>query len=103
MSPPSKNSCQPCPPQIEHTSKPPESTIQTFDILNISQFFIEHIYIAYSTTFDWTVLDAVSKEVLGTFSDEVIRVKGTNTPDLRKSGKLVQNSVDQRAIRARQL
>lgn len=52
---------------------------------------------------DWTVLDAVSKEVLGKFSDDEIRVKNTNTPDLRASGKLVQSSVDQRAIRARQI
>ena len=52
---------------------------------------------------DWTVLDAVSKEVLGTFSDDEIRVRNTNTPDLRASGKLVQSSVDQRAIRARQI
>ena len=50
---------------------------------------------------DWTVLDAVSKQVLGVFSDEEIRVKNTNTPDLRQSGKLVQSSADQRAIRAR--
>jgi len=52
---------------------------------------------------EWTVLDAFSKEVLGTFTDDEIRVKNTNTPDLRQSGKLVQSSVDQRAIRARQL
>ena len=51
---------------------------------------------------DWTVLDAVSKEVLSTFSDDEIRVKNTNTPDLRASVKLVQSSADQRAIRARQ-
>lgn len=51
---------------------------------------------------DWTVLDATSKELLGSFSDKEIRVKDTNTPDLRQAGKLVQNSVDQRAIRARQ-
>ncbi len=51
---------------------------------------------------DWTVLDAVSKEVLSTFSDDEIRVKNTNTPDLRASVKLVQTSADQRAIRERQ-
>ena len=50
----------------------------------------------------WTVLDAFSKEVLATFTDDEILVKKTNTPDLRSSGKLVQKSVDERAIRARQ-
>lgn len=49
----------------------------------------------------WTVLDAATKEVLGSFSDKDILVKKTNTPDLRASGRLVQKSVDQRAIRAR--
>jgi len=49
----------------------------------------------------WTTIDAISKEVLGTFSDSEILVRGTNTPDLRQSGKLVQKSVDERAIRAR--
>ncbi len=51
---------------------------------------------------DWLVCDAVSKEILGTFSDDEIRVKNTNTPDLRASGKLVQSSVNERAILARQ-
>lgn len=49
----------------------------------------------------WTVLDATSKTVLGTFSDEEILVKNTNTPDLRDSGRMVQRSVDERAIAAR--
>lgn len=49
----------------------------------------------------WTVLDAVTKEVLGSFSDDEILVQKTNTPDLRTSGRLVQRSVDERAIRAR--
>ena len=49
----------------------------------------------------WTTLDSFSKEVLGTYSDAEILVKGTNTPDLRSSGRLVQKSVDERAIRAR--
>uniref|UniRef100_A0A7S2A6T0 DUF1995 domain-containing protein n=1 Tax=Ditylum brightwellii TaxID=49249 RepID=A0A7S2A6T0_9STRA len=49
----------------------------------------------------WATLDATSKEVLGTFSDSEILVRGTNTPDLRPSGRLVQKSVDERAIRAR--
>lgn len=49
----------------------------------------------------WTVLDAQSKSVLGSFTDEQILVDRTNTPDLRTSGRLVQKSVDERAIRAR--
>lgn len=49
----------------------------------------------------WTVLDAETKHVLGSFSDDEILVKKTNTPDLRPSGRLVQRSVDERAIRAR--
>lgn len=49
----------------------------------------------------WTVLDAQSKAVLGSFTDEQILVDRTNTPDLRESGRLVQKSVDERAIRAR--
>ena len=49
----------------------------------------------------WTVLDAQTKEVLGSFTDEQILVEGTNTPDLRESGRLVQKSVDERAIKAR--
>lgn len=49
----------------------------------------------------WTVLDAQTKAVLGSFTDEQILVEGTNTPDLRESGRLVQKSVDERAIKAR--
>mmetsp|Transcript_5379 Transcript_5379/g.11782 ORF Transcript_5379/g.11782 Transcript_5379/m.11782 type:complete len:80 (+) Transcript_5379:848-1087(+) len=49
----------------------------------------------------WTVLDAQTKQVLGSFTDEEILVTNTNTPDLRESGRLVQKSVDERAIRAR--
>lgn len=49
----------------------------------------------------WATIDMVSKEVLGTFDDSSILVRGTNTPDLRESGRLVQKSVDERAIRAR--
>ena len=49
----------------------------------------------------WTVLDAQTKAVLGSFADEQILVDGTNTPDLRQSGGLVQKSVDERAIKAR--
>ena len=47
------------------------------------------------------MLDAETKSVLKSFSDEEILVRNTNTPDLRESGKLVQRSVDERAIRAR--
>ncbi|KAL3790996.1 hypothetical protein ACHAW5_006030 [Stephanodiscus triporus] len=49
----------------------------------------------------WTVLDARSKAILGSFDDGEILVEGTNTPDLRGSGRLVQRSVDEWAIRAR--
>jgi hypothetical protein len=49
----------------------------------------------------WTVLDAQSKAVLGSFPDGEILVEKTNTPDLRESGRLVQKSVDERAIQAR--
>lgn len=59
-------------------------------------------YLIRSYPSDWTVLDAFSKEVLGTYSDDEILVKKTNTPDLRNAGRLVQKSVDERAIRARQ-
>ena len=58
-------------------------------------------YLIRSYPSAWTVLDATSKAVLGTFSDEEILVKGTNTPDLRDSGRMVQKSVDERAIAAR--
>jgi hypothetical protein len=53
----------------------------------------------------WTVLDSSSgvkaAKVLTTYTDKDILVQGTNTPDLRASGKLVQKSVDERAIAAR--
>jgi len=60
-------------------------------------------YLLRSYPSPWTVLDAFSREVLGTFNDKDILVRGTNTPDLRSSGRLVQKSVDDRAIRARNL
>ena len=55
----------------------------------------------------WTVLDSSggggvkAAKVLTTYTDKDILVQGTNTPDLRASGKLVQKSVDERAIAAR--
>ena len=49
----------------------------------------------------WTVLDATTKAVLKTFTDGEILVEKTNTPDLRESGRLIQKSVDERAIQAR--
>lgn len=49
----------------------------------------------------WTTIDAASSEVLSTRSDEDVLVRGTNTPDLRESGREVQRSVDQRAARER--
>ena len=50
----------------------------------------------------WTTLDAATKVVLSTATDDQILVKGTNTPDLRAAVKAVQQSVDARAIAARQ-
>lgn len=50
----------------------------------------------------WTTIDVVSNQVLASVDDIAILVKGTNTPDLRESGRLVQKAVDQRAIAARQ-
>ena len=49
----------------------------------------------------WTVLDAVTKQSLGTFSDQEILFKQSNTPDLRAPGRLVQKATDDRAIAAR--
>jgi len=49
----------------------------------------------------WSTIDAFSNQVLSQIDDEDILVRGTNTPDLRASGRLVQKSVDVRAIQAR--
>ncbi len=49
----------------------------------------------------WTTIDAVSKQILGSFDDDEILVGNSNTPDLRESGRLVQKSVYTRAIHAR--
>ncbi len=49
----------------------------------------------------WTVLDSQNKAVYGAFTYAQILVESTNTPDLRESGRLVQMSVDERAVRAR--
>jgi hypothetical protein len=51
---------------------------------------------------NWTVLDAVTQKPLGSFTDAEILFGGTNSPDLRGSGRLVQKSTDDRAIAARQ-
>eukprot|EP00978_Attheya_sp_CCMP212_P011413 scaffold28117_cov56-Attheya_sp.AAC.15 len=58
-------------------------------------------YLIRSYPGKWTTLDATTKQVLSLVDDDEILVRGTNTPDLRSAGKLVQMSVDQRAIRAR--
>jgi hypothetical protein len=50
---------------------------------------------------DWAAIDFFSKEVLGSYKDSEILFGQSNTPDLRDAGRLVQKSVDQRAIRAR--
>lgn len=49
----------------------------------------------------WVTLDAATKKVLGTLKDDEILVQDSNTPDLRPAGRLVQKSVDERAILAR--
>ena len=58
-------------------------------------------YLIRSYPSRWTVLDAVSKRELGSFSDEEILVPMTNTPDLRASAGLVAKSFDERAIQQR--
>ena len=58
-------------------------------------------YLARNYPKDWAVIDTVSKAVLKTYSDKDILFGKSNTPDLREPGKLVQKSVDQRAIAAR--
>jgi len=50
---------------------------------------------------DWTTADVFEKKALGVLTDKEILVPGTNTPDLRASGRLVQKNVDQRALRER--
>ena len=59
-------------------------------------------YLVRAYPSDWATVDATSKQVLKTFSEDQILVRGTLTPDLREPGKLVQKSVDERAIKARQ-
>lgn len=49
----------------------------------------------------WVTIDALTKQILSSKDDVEILVPKTNTPDLRASGKLVQKSVDERAIKAR--
>ena len=50
---------------------------------------------------DWATIDLFSKEVLGSYTDNEILFQQTNSPDLRGPGRLVQKSVDDRAIQAR--
>ena len=49
----------------------------------------------------WSTVDLLTKSVLGSYDDSEILFGNTNTPDLRASGRLVQKSVDDRAIQAR--
>ena len=49
----------------------------------------------------WSTIDSFSKQILKTYTDDEILVRNTNTPDLRESGRLVQKSVDERAIQSR--
>jgi len=58
-------------------------------------------YLTRSYPSKWAVVDATTKMVLESFSDEEILVKGTNTPDLRNSGRIIQRAADERAIKER--
>jgi hypothetical protein len=58
-------------------------------------------YLARSYPGQWTTIDVATKEVLLSVDDAAILVRGTNTPDLRESGRLVQKAVDGRAMKAR--
>lgn len=58
-------------------------------------------YLTRSYPEKWAVIDTITKNVLASYSDEEILVKGTNTPDLRNSGRIIQKAVDQRAIKER--
>jgi hypothetical protein len=60
-------------------------------------------YLIRSYPSSWTVLDSFSKEVLATFTDNDILVKGTNTPDLRDSVRLIQKKSVDDAIRYRNI
>jgi len=50
---------------------------------------------------DWATIDLISKKVLASYKDDQILFQQTNSPDLRGPGRLVQKSVDERAIRLR--
>jgi len=58
-------------------------------------------YLIRSYPGPWTVVDAATCQALASYSDDEILVPNTNTPDLRAAVRLVQQAVDQRAIRAR--
>ena len=58
-------------------------------------------YLLRSYPNDWVTLDATTKKALASFRDDEILVGGSNTPDLRAPGRLVQKSVDDRAIQTR--
>lgn len=58
-------------------------------------------YLIRSYPAKWAIIDTVTKKVLASYSDEEILVKGTNTPDLRNSGRIIQKAVDERAIKER--
>lgn len=58
-------------------------------------------YLTRSYPAKWAVIETATKKVLASFSDEEILVKGTNTPDLRNSGRIIQRAADERAIKER--
>jgi len=49
----------------------------------------------------WSTVDATTKAVLQQSDDATILVSGTNTPDLRESGRLIQQSYGEQAMRNR--
>jgi len=58
-------------------------------------------YLVRSYPSDWAVINSNSNKILDEFSDEDILVKGTNTPDLRNSVRIVQRAADEQAIQDR--
>jgi hypothetical protein len=57
-------------------------------------------YLLRSYPNNWITMDATTKKVLQSVGDGQILFAGTNTPDLRAAVRMVQKSVDERAIKA---
>ena len=58
-------------------------------------------YLVRSYPSDWAVINSNSNKILDEFSDEDILVKGTNTPDVQNSVRIVQRAADEQAIQDR--